>query len=151
MGCNNSTLIKKAKSYVMKEKASVDDMPDILAKLIAAKSSKNVKAALKTLMEVAPNELAAQQVEQRALLRRLGGDQGEGLGGARPEGGRGGAAAEPPVEPREGRGCAPRPAQGCLEIVTIDCQKHARSDEQFRAMFVQNCVVTDATTELRGS
>jgi len=40
---------------------------------------------------------------------------------------------------------------GCLEIVTIDCQKHARSDEQFRAMFVQNCVVTDATTELRGS
>jgi hypothetical protein len=40
---------------------------------------------------------------------------------------------------------------GCLEIVTIDCQKHARSDEQFRAMFVQNCVVADATTEMRGA
>mmetsp|Transcript_25664 Transcript_25664/g.41022 ORF Transcript_25664/g.41022 Transcript_25664/m.41022 type:complete len:157 (-) Transcript_25664:563-1033(-) len=36
----------------------------------------------------------------------------------------------------------------CLEIVTIDCQKHARHHDQWRAMFVQN-VRVDTSSALR--
>lgn len=61
MGCNQS-MIDRAKSYVTKAETTVDDLPDILQKLVSAKQNDASKAALHALMEVAESDITASAV-----------------------------------------------------------------------------------------
>ena len=67
MGCSQS-IIDKAKSYVIKAETTVDDLPDILQKLMSAKQNDASKAALHMLMEVADSEIAATAVSRSGKI-----------------------------------------------------------------------------------
>ena len=67
MGCSQS-IIDKAKSYVVKAETTVDDLPDILQKLMSAKQNDASKAALHMLMEVADSEIAATAVSRSGKI-----------------------------------------------------------------------------------
>ena len=71
MGCSQS-IIDKAKSYVVKAETTVDDLPDILQKLMSAKQNDASKAALHMLMEVADSELCRDRGEVgRKIIPKL--------------------------------------------------------------------------------
>eukprot|EP00727_Mastigamoeba_balamuthi_P009435 m51a1_g5113 hypothetical protein (163) ;mRNA; r:348280-348954 len=63
-------------------------------------------------------------------------------------------AAQPPVQqqtaapPSKRRSDATLNCPGCFALLTMDCQRHCKYADQYRAMFVRNCAV-DRSERLR--